>query len=378
MAPGYTPPRATPRVGSPVSPPPEALNLGPVEPAPWDDLNFSMPPTPPPVVEPGYGSAAPGAPAYAEAGPVAAPYGAPHPAPGYAAPPPSGGYAQAAPSAPTGWGQSGWSAPPMPNPDSLLGRTAAKTGGWGKGNDPYDTETISSAKLKGIRRRGRYGWLLAFLSCAALAGGVALGLEERQRLLNAIGHERELVTQAQSQISQAKQEAERAQTELTKAQEDFAARQTISQEDQKVMAALKAQLGEKEGDIDSAGRDIALNLLDDAMFDTGKAELSLNGYRVLARVGKVLKELPEKQIVVNAHSNEKLGKKSEFATNWEVSAARAVAVTRYLVEEVGLAPQRISASAFSQYRPRGKNAARNGRIEVVLTPAAKVDPKPAP
>jgi flagellar motor protein MotB len=64
-----------------------------------------------------------------------------------------------------------------------------------------------------------------------------------------------------------------------------------------------------------------------------------------------------------------------FATNWELSAGRAVAVVRHLQEASKLDPSRLSAVGHGQYRPvsrRDKSA--NRRIEIVLSPKAR--PKP--
>ncbi len=271
--------------------------------------------------------------------------------------------------------QVGWAPPPPTSwgnhaPDSLLGRTAAKTKKRG-GVDPYETETLPIAKLRAIRRRGRIGWLMAVLGFSALAAGISLGLEERQRLLDATAHERELASQAQQAVAAAEQRAKAAEGDLTGLKAEVAANETTSSEDQKLIANLKGQLSDKEGDIETAGREVSLSLVDDVMFDKGRAELSLVGYRVLARVGKVLKEVEDKQITIGAHTDDRPLKRGDFATNWELSAARAVSVVRYLVEEVGMAPEKVSAAAFSQYRPRSKNAARNRRIEVRLTPVVK-------
>lgn len=64
-----------------------------------------------------------------------------------------------------------------------------------------------------------------------------------------------------------------------------------------------------------------------------------------------------------------------FATNWELSAGRAVAVVRHLQEASKIDPTRLSAAGHGQYRPvsrRDKSA--NRRIEIVLSPKAR--PKP--
>ena len=62
-----------------------------------------------------------------------------------------------------------------------------------------------------------------------------------------------------------------------------------------------------------------------------------------------------------------------FATNWELSTARATAVVRYLQDKAGIAPDHLIASGYGEYRPLSPNTtpegrAQNRRIEIVLVP----------
>src|SRR6266704_650114 len=66
-----------------------------------------------------------------------------------------------------------------------------------------------------------------------------------------------------------------------------------------------------------------------------------------------------------------------FATNWELSAARAINVARFLQDEGGVAPAMLSASGYSEYRPKASNDTdegrrQNRRIEILLGPLLPV------
>jgi chemotaxis protein MotB len=50
----------------------------------------------------------------------------------------------------------------------------------------------------------------------------------------------------------------------------------------------------------------------------------------------------------------------DFASNWELSAARAVSVVRLLARE-GIDPERLAAIGFGEYRPVASNATAEGR-----------------
>jgi chemotaxis protein MotB len=63
--------------------------------------------------------------------------------------------------------------------------------------------------------------------------------------------------------------------------------------------------------------------------------------------------------------------RTQFPTNWELGAARAVNVVRFLQRESGIDPLRLSAVSYGQYRPIATNKteqgkAKNRRIEIIL------------
>jgi chemotaxis protein MotB len=72
-----------------------------------------------------------------------------------------------------------------------------------------------------------------------------------------------------------------------------------------------------------------------------------------------------------------------FPTNWELSAARATNVVRFLQEQAKLDPTRLSASGYAEFRPKGPNDTaagrrQNRRIEIVLVPVPVAEKPEAP
>ena len=64
--------------------------------------------------------------------------------------------------------------------------------------------------------------------------------------------------------------------------------------------------------------------------------------------------------------------KETYKDNWELSMARALAVTRFLVE-AKMKPQTIVAAGYGEHDPIAKNATPEGRrenrrIEIILLP----------
>ena len=178
--------------------------------------------------------------------------------------------------------------------------------------------------------------------------------------------------------------------------------------------ALQDKLAEavgKAGEVTTADGAVKLELVDQILFPVGEADLTPSGKEVLAKVGAALKDVNDKQVWVQGHTDDqpivprkpkpkppepppKKGAKGAkkpakpeppkpevpdavlaFTTNWELSAARALTVVHYLQDDAKLDPTRLAAVAFSQYRPVSKVKAKNRRIEIVLYPRAKISPK---
>lgn len=120
---------------------------------------------------------------------------------------------------------------------------------------------------------------------------------------------------------------------------------------------------------------LTLDVLDKILFDSGKTEIKPEGLEVLDRVVEILAAAEDKAIRVEGHTdNVRIGGAlaKKYPTNWELSAARALTVVRYL-EKQGLDPRILSAVAFGENQPLADNEtpegrARNRRIAIVLQP----------
>ncbi len=122
----------------------------------------------------------------------------------------------------------------------------------------------------------------------------------------------------------------------------------------------------------------------EVLFDSGSDELRATGRAFLERIAPPLVTLleaePAQMVLVGGHTDDRaLRGDAPFASNWQLSAARALAVTRVLVS-AGVPSTRIVAAGFGAEHPRVANvdeAARrkNRRIEVLLVPIGSVASK---
>jgi chemotaxis protein MotB len=145
----------------------------------------------------------------------------------------------------------------------------------------------------------------------------------------------------------------------------------------KLEEKMKDEIAKGDISLSQDGGRLRVGLVDKILFDSGEAAVSKRGEEVLARVGAVLATIDDKQIQVSGHTDKTpiTGKlTSQFPSNWELSAARATNVVRFLSEKANVPPQRLVATGYAEYHPIASNKtaagrARNRRIEILLTPS---------
>jgi chemotaxis protein MotB len=116
----------------------------------------------------------------------------------------------------------------------------------------------------------------------------------------------------------------------------------------------------------------------EVLFTSGSADLGEEGQEQLAKLGDTLKtisaEIPDDidwVMRVDGHTDKVPIRNLKFASNWELSAARAISVVKFLIER-GVPPNRLVAAGFGEYQPldnRDDEIAyrRNRRIEFKIT-----------
>jgi chemotaxis protein MotB len=189
------------------------------------------------------------------------------------------------------------------------------------------------------------------------------------------------------QLEEATNNLASARAENQKSQEQIAALQTqVSDlEKEKEMAAhvakgledeMRSDLESKDVTISKLQGKLTVNILDRIMFDSGEAVLKPDGEGVMKKIGDILVKHPELKIHVIGHTDNipiRPGARSKFASNWELSSARAMAAVHFLTEQAGVDPHRVGAVGYGEFRPIADNAtaegrAKNRRIAVTILP----------
>ena len=117
---------------------------------------------------------------------------------------------------------------------------------------------------------------------------------------------------------------------------------------------------------------MVVELPEGVLFDSGSADLKDSGKATLQRIAQVLAGIENREFLVAGHTDNVPIRSRRFPSNWELSAARGVAVARFLSEN-GMPATRIAAAGYADQQPVAPNdteegRAQNRRIEIVLMP----------
>jgi chemotaxis protein MotB len=122
---------------------------------------------------------------------------------------------------------------------------------------------------------------------------------------------------------------------------------------------------------------LVLSLPSEVLFPSGIADLSKPGELAVLEVGITLKRFPDRRFLVIGHTDDVPLKSTTYKDNWELSTARALTVTRFLVQ-AGMDPKNLVAAGAGENDPVSKERAKNRRIEIALLPAInELPPLPA-
>lgn len=105
---------------------------------------------------------------------------------------------------------------------------------------------------------------------------------------------------------------------------------------------------------------LVLTIPEVALFASARAALQDSASPLLDELAATLREVGDAQIAVEGHTDDRAITGGTFASNWDLAAARANAVTRYLLEH-GFAPQRLHSVAYAETRPVANNLTPEGR-----------------
>jgi len=203
-------------------------------------------------------------------------------------------------------------------------------------------------------------WMVVLTVCGVLA--VSTGCQPWQKKYEACMQEKEnldgLFASTQQSLQDCTAERDRLASQVNSLQQQLAnATQSPAKPTEDVPPGWKP---------DYEKGTVSVGLASDVLFDSGKAILKSSAKsRLNGIVGTIKQKYLGKEIGVVGHTDTDPIRKSKWKDNWQLSCERALAVTRYLIEQ-GIPAQQLAASGRSQYHPIGSSKAQNRRVEIVV------------
>ena len=107
-------------------------------------------------------------------------------------------------------------------------------------------------------------------------------------------------------------------------------------------------------------RGVKVEFANVALYDSGSADLKANAMPLLEKVSAIIRDTSNEthMIEVEGHTDDIPIANEQFPSNWELSAARATHVVKYLISQ-GVAKERLKASGFADSRPKKTDSAQS-------------------
>jgi chemotaxis protein MotB len=151
-----------------------------------------------------------------------------------------------------------------------------------------------------------------------------------------------------------------------------------AQDNGQLVAALSDEINNGELKIEQYKNMVTVEMSDQILFDSAKADLGPRGEALLLRLSKLFAQNDKIVRVVGHTDDVKMGPNAKFDSNWQLSTARAVTVVQFLQREGGLDPTRLIAAGRGKWMPMVPNDSdlhrqQNRRIEISLLDRSLVD-----
>ena len=137
--------------------------------------------------------------------------------------------------------------------------------------------------------------------------------------------------------------------------------------------ALQGEMQRGEVAMKVGPEGLVVSLREIGFFDSGSAEVKLKSEPSVARIAKVL-EAGSAQIRIEGHTDDVPIHTDRFASNWELSTARATEMAKLFITKFDFPPDRLSAAGYAEFHPVASNQtaegrALNRRVDIVIVGA---------
>ena len=130
------------------------------------------------------------------------------------------------------------------------------------------------------------------------------------------------------------------------------------------------------------GRGLVISMREAAFFGSGDDTVAPASYPIIAKIAAVIQDLPQ-ALRLEGHTDSIRIHNSRFRSNWELSAARAIAMMELLRQRYGIAADRMAVVGYADNAPADTNdteegRAHNRRVNLVVLSAEAMKSEPGP
>lgn len=137
-----------------------------------------------------------------------------------------------------------------------------------------------------------------------------------------------------------------------------------------INAKLAKEIAEGKLKVSLGAKGLVISFMQTALFRSGDDQVQADAQKVFQSIADVLRELPN-NVVVEGHTDSVPIHNSRFRSNFELSAARSIAVMDLLITKFGIDRHRVAILGYGENQANGDNEseegrARNRRVDLVV------------
>lgn len=116
---------------------------------------------------------------------------------------------------------------------------------------------------------------------------------------------------------------------------------------------------------------LMITISDNALFASGQAVVKDDSRQLAKSIATMLQQFPDYEVVVQGHTDDIPISNSNYSSNWDLSADRALQFMKILLLNTNLNPRKFSAIGYGEYHPISDNTtavgrSKNRRVEVSI------------
>ena len=135
--------------------------------------------------------------------------------------------------------------------------------------------------------------------------------------------------------------------------------QSLEEAQAAITKALDPEIKRREVSMSMRREGLVVSLKEMGFFDSGSATIRPGSLDAIARLSEVLKQRPE-NLRIEGHTDNIPIHTARFATNWELSTARATELIQILITKYGIPPSHLSAAGYAEFHPVAGNNTPEG------------------